>query len=386
MSTGIAPTGLRSRTTTNLRNVDDTRWLHPVAWWSWALGLAVAASTTTNPLLLIGLIVSAAVVVDRRKPDAPWARSFGFFIRLAIIIVIFRLLAQIIFVAPTGTTLLIDLPGITLPSWLAGIRLGGALMLEPALTALYDGLRLAAIIISIGAASSLASPSRLLKSVPAAVYEIGVSVVVATTFLPQLASDVSRIRANRRLRGRRDTGLRGVSGTVMPVLHGAMDRSISLAAAMDSRGYGRVGHITSAQRRLTTALLVIGLVAATIGTYGLLGTGSATWWGPSLVIIGLGCALGSLALSGRRNVRTRYRPNAWRAADIGTVASGAFVAVLFLVASALDPAGMNTGTSPPVWPSMPVVAIIGLFVAVVPAFLTPPPPINRVNTDNEVHA
>jgi energy-coupling factor transport system permease protein len=85
-------------------------------------------------------------------------------------------------------------------------------------------------------------------------------------------------------------------------------------------------------------------------------------------------------------VRTRYRPNAWRAADIGTVAAGAFVAVLFLVASALDPAGMNTGTSPPVWPSMPVVAIIGLFVAVVPAFLTPPPPINRVNTDNEVHA
>ena len=108
-----------------------------------------------------------------------------------LIVVAFRLVAQILFVAPMGTTVLLELPGITLPSWLAGIRLGGTLMLEPALHALYEGLRLAAIIVAVGAASSLASPHRLLKSIPAAVYEVGVSVVVATTFLPQLASDVS---------------------------------------------------------------------------------------------------------------------------------------------------------------------------------------------------
>ena len=27
--------------------------LHPVAWWVWALGLATAASFTTNPLVLL---------------------------------------------------------------------------------------------------------------------------------------------------------------------------------------------------------------------------------------------------------------------------------------------------------------------------------------------
>ncbi len=32
--------------------VRDRRWLHPGAWWVWALGLAAAASRTTNPLLL----------------------------------------------------------------------------------------------------------------------------------------------------------------------------------------------------------------------------------------------------------------------------------------------------------------------------------------------
>ena len=386
MTVRHAPARVRTRSVGNLRNVDDTRWLHPVAWWCWALGLAVAASTTTNPLLLIGLITVAAVVVDRRKPDAPWARSFGFFIRLAVIIVLFRLLAQIIFVAPMGTTMLIDMPGVTLPSWLAGIRLGGALMLEPALQALYEGLRLAAIIVAIGAASSLASPSRLLKSVPAAVYEIGVSVVVATTFLPQLASDVARVRANRRLRGRRDIGLRGVSGTVMPVLHGAMDRSIALAAAMDSRGYGRVANVSSAQRRLTALLLVVGLIAATLGTYGLLGTGSATWWGPALLIIGLCCALASVVLSGRRNVRTRYRPNAWKVADVGTVASGAAAASLFLAASAINGAGMNPATSPPTWPTVPILALLGLLAAIITAFITPPPPATVAPSGREVRA
>ena len=53
------------------------RWLHPGAWWAWALGLAAAASRTTNPLLLILIVCCAAIVVSARKPDAPWARSFG---------------------------------------------------------------------------------------------------------------------------------------------------------------------------------------------------------------------------------------------------------------------------------------------------------------------
>jgi energy-coupling factor transport system permease protein len=345
-----------------------------VAWWAWAIGLAAAASTTTNPLLLVGLIVVAAVVVDRRKPDAPWARSFSFFLRLAVIVVAFRVLMQVIFVAPIGSTLLLDLPGITLPSWLAGIRLGGSIMLEPLLNALYEGLRLAAILVAVGAASSLASPSRLLKSVPAAIYEIGVSVVVATTFLPQLASDVARIRGNRRLRGRKDSGLRGVGGTVMPVLHGAMDRSITLAAAMDSRGYGRTDRVTKAARRLTAGTLVAAVILATIGTYGLLGTGSATVWGPGLLLAGLTCAAISVAIAGRRSVRTRYRPNAWKTPDIATACAGAATAIMFLAAGIFDATGMNPSTAPAQWPSVPLLALLGLLAAVLPAFVSPPPP------------
>lgn len=371
-------TALVSTVSTQQRTGHTTehRWLHPLAWWAWATGLAIAASTTTNPLLLLGLIVVAAVVVERRKPEAPWARSFSFFVRIALIVVAIRVFAQIVFGAPTGVISVVVLPGLELPAWLAGVRLGGTVMLEPLLQAVYDGLRLAAIIVAVGAAGSLASPARLLKSVPAAVYEVGVSVVVASTFLPQLVSDVSRVRANRRLRGRSETGIRAVGSTTMPVLHSAMDRSIALAAAMDSRGYGRVADRTSRQRMYTSAALLAGIVLIVLGVFFLLGTASGDWGavGGAVVLLGLASAAGSLVLAGRRSTRTRYRPNVWHAADVATAVVGAIVAACFLIGAQLDPVGMAPTTEPPSWPTLPIWGVVGLLVAALPAFVTPRPP------------
>lgn len=356
------------------RRAVTQRWLHPVAWWAWAAGLAIAASTTTNPLLLVGMMVSAGVVVEMRKPVAPWARSFGFFVKLAILVVAIRVVAQMLIGAPGGTITVIPMPGATLPDWLAGVRLGGDVMLEPLLGAFYDGLRLAAILVAVGAASSLASPARVLKSVPAAVYEIGVSVVVAATFLPQLVNDVARVRANRRLRGRSDTGLRGYGATAMPVLHGAMDRSITLAAAMDSRGYGRAGHRTSSERLISAGILLAGLLFTTVGAYGLLGTGAATWWGPTLIAFGFAFIITSLVLAGRRSIRTRYRPNVWHPSDAVTAFIGAAVATVFLVASNVSPSVLAPSVSPPTWPSLSLLTVTGLVIATFPAFMTPTPP------------
>ena len=66
------------------------RWTHPGAWWVWALGLATAASRTTNPLLLALIVAVAGWVVSRRRPDAPWARSYAVFLRLGLIVIAIR--------------------------------------------------------------------------------------------------------------------------------------------------------------------------------------------------------------------------------------------------------------------------------------------------------
>jgi energy-coupling factor transport system permease protein len=356
----------------------EPRWLHAGAWWGWALCLAAAASRTTNPLLLCLLIGAAAVVVHERRPDAPWARSFAFFIRLGIIVIVVRVAVQILFGAAIGTTTLIDLPGLALPTWAAGVRIGGEITLESILMAFYDGLRLATILICVGAANSLASPTRLLKSVPAALYELGVSVVVAMTFTPQLVEDVDRLQTTRRLRGRTTTGPRAIAGAAVPVLEGALERSITLAAAMDSRGYGRRGNTSDRARRLSTAALLGGLVASCIGAYGLVSAGSPAALGLPMLAVGVLLAVTGAVTAARGSLRTRYRPDPWRIPEWAVLGAGVTTVTTFLAASWLGVAGMDTPVDPPAWPSLPMIALLGVLIAATPAWTAPRLPVAQV--------
>jgi energy-coupling factor transport system permease protein len=361
----------------------DPRWLHPGAWWAWALGLAAGASRTTNPLILLLLIAAAAVVVQARRPDAPWARSFAMFVRLGVVVVVVRVLVQILLGTSLGPTVLIHLPGVTLPTWLAGLRLGGDITAESLLPAVYDGLRLATILICIGAANSLASPTRLLKSVPAALYELGVSVVVALTFTPQLVSDVDRLRATRRLRGRATTGARAIAGAAVPVLEGALERSVTLAAAMDSRGYGRRGQTPLSRRRMSAGLLLGGLVAAAIGAYGLVSADSPALLGLPMLLVGVTAATAGTVLAGRGSVRTRYRPDPWRAPEWLVTVAGCLVATILTVAAWAGVNGLQAPVSPPGWPSLPLVAILAALLAVTPALTAPPLPVGASTPRSE---
>lgn len=349
----------------------DGRWLHPGAWWVWALGLAAAASRTTNPLLLALLILAAGVVVHARRPDAPWGRSFSFFLRLGILVIVVRVLVQVLFGAAIGTTELVQLPGVSLPTWLAGVRIGGDITLESLLLAFYDGLRLATILICVGAANSLASPTRLLKSVPAALYELGVSVVVAMTFTPQLVADVDRLRVGRRLRGRSSSGPRAIAASAVPVLEGALERSVTLAAAMDSRGYGRRGAISPTQRRVASTALLGGLAAACVGVYGLVSVGSPAALGLPMLVIGVLATVYGAVVAGRRNVRTTYRPDPWRLAEWLVLLAGVSTALLFAAAGWLSVAGIDTPVDPPTWPALPLGALVGVILAVTPAWTAP---------------
>ncbi len=233
--------------------------LHAGAWWLWALGLATAASRTTNPLLLGLVIAVAGYVVAARRTDAPWARAFRYALVLGAFVVVVRVVFAVALGSPIGgTRVLVTLPEVPLPDWAAGVRLGGRVTAEAVAFAARDGLRLAALLICLGAANALANPARLLKSLPGALYEVGVAVVVAMSFAPHLVADVVRMRAARRLRGRRDRGVRALAKVARPVLEGALERSVALAAAMDARGYGRTAGVPRGVRRATGALTLGG--------------------------------------------------------------------------------------------------------------------------------
>lgn len=363
------------------------RGLHPGAWWLWALALATAASRTTNPLLLGLLLAVAGHVVVARRTDAPWARAFVVFLKLGLVVVAIRVVAQVLLGDHGSGTTLVTLPELPLPDWAAGVAIGGPITAEASLAALVEGMRLATVLACIGAANALANPKRLLAAMPGALYEVGVAVVVALSFAPSLVASVSRIRAARRLRGRPDRGLRGMISVALPVLEDALERSLDLAAAMDSRGYGRQAPVSPAARRTTAALILTGLVGVCVGLFGLLDGSGTPMLGLPAVVAGVALALGGLHLAGRRAVRTRYRPDPWALPEWVTTGGGVTAAAAFILGGAIDPMAMVQPIAPLDWPALPLIPVAGLLVALLPAWLTPPPtlaPTRRVRTDRPV--
>jgi energy-coupling factor transport system permease protein len=159
----------------------------------------------------------------------------------------------------------------------------------------------------------------------------------------------------------------------IPVLEDALERSIRLAAAMDSRGYGRTGDASASARRLTGACMLTGMAGLCLGAYGLL-DGSAL--GPvALPAFALGAVLcgAGLFLGGRQVRRTQYRPDPWRWPEWVVVVVGLVPAVVLLAGAGLGAVTLHPSTDPLVWPSLPVVPAVAILIAAVAGVAAPPP-------------
>jgi energy-coupling factor transport system permease protein len=345
--------------------------LHPVAWWIWALGLAAAASRTTNPWLLSIIVLVASATVMLRRTDAPWAMSFRLYLLMGLLVICLRVGFRVLLGGGYGETVLVDLPQVPLPHWAAGVTLLGPVTAESLLGGLHDGMRLAAVIICVGAANALANPRRMLASLPPALYEVGTAVVIALSLFPQLAESVQRVRRARRLRGDPGRGTRALRRVVVPVLEDALERSIALAASMDARGYGRAGELPAGRRRLTGALLMGGLLGLCVGVYAFLDATAPRLLAWPMLVAGVVLALCGFVGAGRRVRRTRYRPDRWRAPDLVTAGTGITVAVLMSAVATWRPdVAVPVPGTPPTLSSL---ALLTALLGVLPAFVTPQP-------------
>jgi energy-coupling factor transport system permease protein len=345
--------------------------LHPVAWWGWALGLTVVASSTTTPWVLPLVVAACALVVAARRGDQPWARSFRLYAVLAAAIVVTRVLFRVVFGGGDYGTVLVDLPEIPLPHWALGIHLLGPLTRESLLFAVYDGLRLGTIVLCVGAANSLANPKRLLRSMPAALYEIGTALVVAVTVLPQLADSLRRVRAAQRLRGGDTRRLGRLRRLLVPVLEDALERSLALAAGMDTRGYGRTAGLTAGRRRVTGGLMLAGLCGLCVGTYAVLDRTAPRVLALPMIGVGVVAAFLGLVGAGARVARTRYRPDPWRLPEWLVLAGGVAAAVLAVVAGHAEMlAAYPTLTA---WPTLSLTHLVAVGLALAGGLASPAP-------------
>ena len=216
-----------------------TKTFHPLTWWVGASATSLAVVLTTNTilnLLVVGGVSCLVYLINKNSAErTPWSGGLWFALKIAALIVAIRTFIGVAIGVPIPGTTLFTLPIIYLPDWMAGVRVGGAITQERLFFAISEGIYIATLICLFAAATSLTSPHRLLRQMPIFIYEFGVALVITTSVLPQLVVSAGRIRTAQRMRG---ITRRGWSGVALALLEESLARSLDLAAAMDSRGYG----------------------------------------------------------------------------------------------------------------------------------------------------
>lgn len=209
--------------------------LHPLTLWVSAILLAVGVVALDNAWIAIAIVGAVALLVYLRRDGSPWQASFNLSLRIGATILVIRTIVGILIGVPIPGTVLFKLPILDLPSWMPGIRVGGSVTLERLSSSLHEGVIIATMIALFGAATSLTSPHKLLRVTPSFIYEIGITLVIATSVFPQLATSARRIRTAQKLRGIENIRIRSIA---IPLLEESLSKSLQLAAAMDARGYG----------------------------------------------------------------------------------------------------------------------------------------------------
>ena len=211
------------------------RELHPLTMWISLSLVACATVIANNNVFCLVIVGGASLLVWFRKEDLPWSGSFWWSLRFATLLLLFRAVTGVVIGVPIIGKTLFTLPRVQLPDWMPGIRIGGPVTYERLTSSLHEGLIIATVICLFGAANSLTSPHRLLKVAPIAIYEIALTLIIATNLYPQLIAAISRTRDAQKLRGVRKVGIRSIA---IPILEDALAHSLSLAESMDSRGFG----------------------------------------------------------------------------------------------------------------------------------------------------
>jgi energy-coupling factor transport system permease protein len=301
---------------------------HPGAWWIAGLSLALCSSLSSNLFVLFGISTISMVTVWLCRDESPWSRSISFYIQLGGIVVLLRLLFRIVFnLADASTDVVITLPSLSIDLGFGNsIHLLGAVSTLSIHAALVDGFRLAAIILSIGMANSLANPRKLLRATPGALYEVATAISIAINLAPQLITSLKLVRRARGLRGH-SKGIKALTGIVIPVLEDTIDKSMQLAASMSARGFGRKTNRNSTQLLLARIATALTLILLTVGVAMLLFSPAQQFVDLIVIIAGFVSAGVTLRLSSTRTTRTKYIVQRWRLGDAIVIASSTILLV-----------------------------------------------------------
>jgi energy-coupling factor transport system permease protein len=344
-------------------DADDRSVVHPTAWLIWTGAALAATLITQNPLYQTLVLLAVLWVRDSVGTTNSGGLSL---MRLAPWILLFTTVANGLTIH-VGETVLFRIPR-ELPF------LGGAVTLEAITFGFITGYSLVTLLAVFMTFSAAADFHALLRMVPGFLFQAGLVTSIALAFVPQTFRSLEEIREAQQIRGHRFRGWRDLPPLFLPLLTMGLERSIELAEAMESRGFGGAerGRSRVDGDGVRHRLLLLGGLCALVVAITLLFFFPSRL--PGLAVLAAALSIVTIALRGmgRKVSRTRYRPARWERHDqVLALASGGLAGGLVLVTSLVPQLFLFYPypriTAPPF--DLPVAA--ALLLLALPALLVP---------------
>lgn len=343
-----------------------------MAWLVWALAAAASLELAPSPLYVALVIAVAVVVVSVHRRDTPIARtSFSVLLVFGVLFAAVRIVLTTL-TTHAGADVLFTLPHVDLPRLLGGFRLGGTVELPVLFQAASEAFVVVGVMAVFGAFNAVVSHHELVQSAPRAFYEAGLVVTVAVAFVPSTIATVHRVgEADLARTGGRVVHRGRLLRRILPVLESGLERSLSLAESMDSRGFGHGG--ATRTDRISGSLLLVALLCLAGAFVALVGR--AGGMAVALGFAGVASLSVAVAVASGRSQRVRYRPRRMKAGD-WAVAGTCLVAPagLALLAMARDDT-LVWVASPLRLPALNLLAVLALAALVAPALRRPDRPM-----------
>ncbi|MDY6893686.1 MAG: energy-coupling factor transporter transmembrane component T [Chloroflexota bacterium] len=213
--------------------------LNPFCKLTWVGSILVLALILDHPFFLLVLFLSTLPVVIAANVVKEWGSFMRFAAYLCLAIVAINVLIDAL-VGHNGTTILAQAP-FQLP--LVGTP---AVTLEAAFFGIMMCLRLLSIISAFTLLTLTVNPDDMMLSMikMKLPYKSVLVTSLSTRFFPTLVDDAERITDVQRSRGLElDKGgltqrIRGRMSIITPLLSNSLDRTVQVAEAMESRGFG----------------------------------------------------------------------------------------------------------------------------------------------------
>lgn len=346
---------------TRVQTAAEHPW-HALTWLVWAIAATASLQIAPSPLYVAVVIAVATLVVSVFGADSPYARAYPVIVGLAALFAALRV-ALTALTTHGGPQVLVHLPSVTVPDWLGGFTVGDTIEAPIVAQAAHEGFVIVGVVAVFAAFNAVVSHYELVQSLPRAFHELGLVVAVGVAFVPTTITAIHDVReADRARTGGRPVRRGRLLRQIVPVLENGLERAITLAESMDSRGFGR-GNPT-AQERAAGWCGVVGLLALAGAFVALVARESTL----ALVLVSAGGAgvVVAMVLASRASTRVRYRPRRLARADVALMAAVCVAPVALAVLSIAGDESLVWTASPLRWPVLHVLPLLALGALVAP--------------------